>query len=205
MKNKTTALVVSILLLSNPTLSDTKNSDSDTVKKKDKNQVDNENSDLKSQSDYKLGYEILNKLRGAKLLQPTKLPKGISSVSVLTFIPDCLKDKLSQQVFRDIIEFELRKIGIKIQDQSNCILVFEIDAFEADNQLRYVFTERISLRTQSHFSLDGENYYFASTPIWSKMQYGEVGKNKSDQSKFNSDLSEMMVSLCNRILESREK
>jgi len=169
-----------------------------------KAQVKN-SSDAALRYDYELGYKLLQQIRNSENLKAGKLPKGINKVALVVYIPDCLKDKISKNVLQELMEYELRKNSVKVAETGQCILVYEIDAFELDDKNQYVYTEKLSLLTQSDFTLDGEKMYTVSSPIWTTSIYGILGKQNPEQKKFGSDLTEMMARFCNKILETREK
>ena len=155
--------------------------------------------------EYVLGFNYLNKGKSAKFLRLNELPKGIKELSVSVSIANILKETVSDKVLTDYIEFELRKIGIKVNKKSKYSLSFTIDA-QKDERNKLIF-HSFSLNVTSPtycFAPDGTHFIVVSK-IWDEASYGILGYDIIDQKTFNNYLSDKMVSLCNQILASREK
>jgi len=155
--------------------------------------------------EYVLGFNYLNKSKSAKFLRLNELPKSIKELSVSVSIANILKETVSDKVLTDYIEFELRKIGIKVNKKSKYSLSFTIDA-QKDEQNKLIF-HSFSLNVTSPtycFAPDGTHFIVVSK-IWDEASYGILGYDIIDQKTFNNYLSDKMFSLCNQILASREK
>jgi len=155
--------------------------------------------------EYVLGFNYLNKGKSAKFLRLNELPKGIKELSVSVSIANILKETVSDKVLTDYIEFELRKIGIKVNKKSKYSLSFTIDA-QKDERNKLIF-HSFSLNVTSPtycFAPDGTHFIVVSK-IWDEASYGILGYDIIDQKTINNYLSDKMVSLCNQILASREK
>ena len=155
--------------------------------------------------EYVLGFNYLNKGKSAKFLRLNELPKGIKELSVSVSIANILKETVSDKVLTDYIEFELRKIGIKVNKKSKYSLSFTIDA-QKDERNKLIF-HSFSLNVTSPtycFGPDGTHFIVVSK-IWDEASYGILGYDIIDQKTINNYLSDKMVSLCNQILASREK
>ena len=153
----------------------------------------------------KVALGIHQRIENAINLDFDKLPIGIDELKVVVVVDNKYKDQINAKQITDLLEFEARKIGIKINDESNNKLFYVIGILELDNKSEYVFTDTLSfLKYSLCFATPDKTYAFTPS-LWEQMTYGIVGKNKFNQKKFDESASTKMVSFCNRLLETREK
>ena len=153
---------------------------------------------------YQFALEIHKRIQNANYLDFDKLPNGISDLKISAIVDKKYEDKINQKQLSEAIEFEARKIGLKINKDSKYYLYYEIDIMPLDDNLQFVFTAKLSILRESYLFATPEKTYRIMPELWSKSSFGIVGKNKLNQTYFLENASQKMTLFCNRVLESRE-
>jgi hypothetical protein len=153
---------------------------------------------------YQFALEINERMLRAKYLDFDKLPVGISDLRIKVLIDKKYEDKLNSKQILETIEFEARKIGIKISDESKNRLYYEVNVMETNDDSTFVYTTNLSISRDSFLFATPEKTYRITPEIWSKRAFGIVGKNNFNQTIFIEDASRKIIAFCNRVLESRE-
>jgi hypothetical protein len=154
---------------------------------------------------HKFALEIHQRILNASVLDFDKLPIGIDELKIEVLIDKKYEDQINPKQITELLEFEARKIGIKINEESKNKLFYAIDILQLDNNSQYVYTGRLSFYTYSLLFATPDKTYRFTPEVWSKGSFGILGKNNFNQKYFNEKASTKMVSFCNRILETREK
>ena len=152
---------------------------------------------------YKTALVVHNKIKKSTRIKFGKLPPGIESISVNVYIGKAIENTVSESIIKDAIEIEARKIGLKIDSKSSFDLSFIAEAFEA-NENQYANTFDLSLSQIAYFLSDNNIFYDKRVEIWSKKSYGTLGKNVLNQKYVIENVSEKMISFCNKYLESKQ-
>jgi hypothetical protein len=154
--------------------------------------------------EYSKAYLIIKKQSNSQNLRFNKIPKGVNKVRVKSYVSDTLKNIVSEEVLNNIMELELRKIGVAIDENADYSLAYTIDAFWNENKTQITYADEVSL-SNAALVFSGGYYYNTMAQLFSKKHFGFVGKLKADQQIFNAAVSEGMIEVCNKILESRDK
>ena len=154
---------------------------------------------------YQFALEIHKRIQNAGNLDPKKLPSGISDVNISVFVDKKYEDKINPKQLSEALEFEARKIGLKISKDSDYYLYYEIDILPIDDNLQFVYTAQLSISRVSYLFATPEKTYRIIPDFWSKSSLGIIGKNKLNQTYFLENASQKMTLFCNRVLETREK
>jgi len=154
---------------------------------------------------HQFALEIHKRIQKASYLDFDKLPSGISDLKISVLVDKKYEDKINPKQLSESIEFEARKIGLKISKDSNYYLYYEIDILPLDDDLQFVYTTKLSISRESILFATPEKTYRIMPELWSKSSFGIVGKNKLNQTYFIENTSQKMTSFCNRVLETREK
>ena len=154
---------------------------------------------------HKFALEIQKKLQNASLLDFGKLPNGIDDLKIKVLFDKKYEDKINTKEITELLEFEARKIGIKINEESKNQLYYELNIMQLDDSTQYVYTENLSISRYSYLFATHDKTYIFIPEVWKKRSFGIVGKNNFNQKYFNEKASAKMVSFCNSLLETREK
>ena len=154
---------------------------------------------------YQFALEIHERMLRAKYLDFDKLPVGISDLRIKVLMDKNYEEKLNSKQILETLEFEARKIGIKINDNSKNQIFYEVNVMETNDGLTFVYTKSLSLSRESYLFATPEKTYRITPEIWRKASFGIVGKNNFNKTLFIEDASLYMAAFCNRVLESREK
>ena len=153
---------------------------------------------------YSKALNLYSAMEGAKFIDYNELPAGIDSIGVSVFLPDFLKDKVSIEIMQNQIEYELRKIGVRIDDKSPVTLTYEIEAIENKKNNQIVTAQTLALYGYVNV-FASRRIYMKRVPIWHSMSYGTSGTASFDQKLVNEYLSDKLVEFCNKVLKAREK
>ena len=154
--------------------------------------------------EYAKAYLLIDKQNKPKYLEYNQIPKGVNKIRVKSYVSDSIKNIVSEETLNNIMELELRKIGVSIDKSADYSLTYTIDAFWNDSKSQITYSDEISVSNVA-LHLSGGEYYFTTANIFLKKHFGFVGKAKADQQLFSAAISESMIEVCNKILESREK
>lgn len=154
---------------------------------------------------YKFALEIHQRILKASVLELDKLPIGIDELKIEVIIDKKYEDQINPKQIAELLEFQARNIGIKINEESQNQLFYAIDIIQLENNSQYVYTGRLSFSTYSILFATPDKTYRFIPEVWNQGSFGIVGKNNFNQKYFNDKASTKMISFCNRILETREK
>jgi hypothetical protein len=153
---------------------------------------------------YKTALEIHNKMRNAKYLGFDKLPSGIIDLTITVLMDQKFEDKINPHQITEALEFEARKIGLKIDNKSKHSLYYELEIMPLENNIQFVYKSKLLLLNKSFLFSEPDKAHIINSEIWKKGSLGFVGKLHFNQTTFNEDAHQKMISFCNRILETRE-
>ena len=153
---------------------------------------------------YQFALEIHKRILSAKYLDFDKIPVGINDLRIKVLMDKKYEEKLNSKQILEMLEFEARKIGIKISDNSKNQLFYEVNVMVTNDELTFVYTTNLSISRDSYLFATSEKTYRITPEIWSKRSFGIVGKNNFNQSLFIEEASRNITAFCNRVLESRE-
>jgi len=130
---------------------------------------------------YKIAYEAYLNFSGAKFAENQGgVLKGVKSLKVVVGVADEVKTDISSSTIKNKIELELRKLGVRIDDNSDVSLHYYLEVMKRDSSELLVYTE--SLIVTQMVTLPRETGYIRCFPtIWEKRQFGSVGKSKVKQ------------------------
>lgn len=153
---------------------------------------------------YKKSMVVYNKILNSQYIDFDKLPPGIESIEVDVYIAKSVENMISKSIIKDAIEMEARKIGLKIDDNSPFRLFFVADVFE-NGEYSYANHFELSLIQTAYFISDNNLFYKKRVEIWNKSSFGSLGKKVLNQKYVLDDVSEKMISFCNKYLETKQK
>jgi hypothetical protein len=157
---------------------------------------------------YKNSLRIVNKLFNSEWLSNTngsKLPH-FESLSVTAIVSEELKDIISADDLKNKLELELRKAGIKIDQNPTVYLSAILEGFGMDKQSQYAYHCKIDLETMVFlYDFKNEIAHRNISSIWNDSYMGVVGKNVINKKFINDKFVEMSDRLINKLLEAREK
>jgi len=154
---------------------------------------------------YQFALKIDNLMQNATFLGLDKLPGGINDLAITVLINKNFEDKINPHQIKEALEFEARKIGLKIDNKSKHSLYFEVEIMPLENKIQFVYTTKLSLLDQSFLFSEPGKAHIIHSEIWKKVSLGFVGELHFNQTTFNEEAHQKMISFCNRILETREK
>jgi hypothetical protein len=142
-----------------------------------------------SQAD-KMAQQIGYKIANAEYIDDDSALRGIQSIRVSVYLPDGLKDKISDSDLKDTIELELRRNGIPVSDQlgADYSLAYVVDGFWDDTKLRFTYTDNLTLSTTGYFFVDGTARR-KNLRLWEKGNVGFAGSQKIAEAVKDSALS----------------
>ena len=154
---------------------------------------------------YKNALDIHKRLLNANYIKSGDLPSGITDLHIETLLNNKYHDIINPKQITESLEFEARKMGLKINKESDNILFFELNIMKLDDGSQYVYTANLSISRMVYLFTTPNKPYKILPEVWSKRSFGIVGKNKFNQTTFNEEASEKMLSFCNGLLKTREK
>lgn len=152
---------------------------------------------------YKRSMDFAKSLLNAKLADSKKIPYQFDSIDVNVYLSDELKTIVSSDSIRNSIELELRKIGLKINENSPYHLYFTFDAMENSDKTQHIYQYEMNLRRLSYIVENSLITHAIYSPIWETSSFGKVGINNTASSVKNA-VNQCITTFCNKILESRE-
>ena len=153
---------------------------------------------------YKFALEIQNKMQNAKYLGFDKLPSGINDLTITVLMDQKFEDKINPHQIKEALEFEARKIGLKINNKSKHSLYYDLEIMPLENNIQFVYKSKLLFLNKSFLFSEPDKAHIINSEIWKKGSLGFVGKLHFNQTTFNEDALQKMISFCNRILETRE-
>ena len=154
---------------------------------------------------HQIALNIYNRIINATYLGVDKLPIGINDLNIKVLMDKKFDDKINTQQITEALEFEARKIGLKINNESKQYLYYEIDIMPIENTVQFAYVSKLSILRDSFLFSTSDKIQIIRSEVWKKSSIGFVGKLYFNQTTFNEDASQKMISFCNRILEAREK
>ena len=155
------------------------------------------------QDTYKKSMVVYNKILNSKQIDFDKLPPGIESIEVDIYIAKSVENMISKSIIKDAIEIEARKVGLKIDQKSPFKLFYSVDCFE-NGEYSYANHFELSLIQNAYFMSDDNLFYKKRVEIWGKSSFGSLGKKVLNQKYVLDDVSEKMISFCNKYLEAKQ-
>lgn len=123
---------------------------------------------------YKIAWEAYLNYSGAKFAaNQGGVLKGVKSLRVVVTVADVVKNDISSSTIKTKIELELRKLGVRIDADSDVTLDYQLDVSKHSELLSY--TE--SLMITQWVTLPRETGYIRTrATIWDKRMFGRVGE-----------------------------
>jgi hypothetical protein len=157
---------------------------------------------------YKNSLRIVKQIFNSEWLSQTngrKLPH-FESLSVTAIVSEELKDIISSEDVKNKLELELRKAGVKIDQNPTGYLTATLQGFELDKQSQYAYHCQIDLETLVFlYDFKNEIAHRNISSIWNDSYMGVVGKNIINKTFINNKFVEMSDRLINKLLEAKEK
>lgn len=125
---------------------------------------------------YKTALETYLKFSGAKFASnQSGVLKDVKSLSVVVTVADVVKTDISSSTIKNKIELELRKLGVRIDDNSDVSLSYNLFALKLKDLEILGFYESLAVRQM--VTLPRETGYIKNmATIWEKNSYGTVGE-----------------------------
>ena len=102
--------------------------------------------------------------------------KGVKSVKVYVGVADEVKNDISSSTIKNKIELELRKLGVRIDDNPDVFLSYYLETMKRDEFEYLVYVSTLAV-TQI-VTLPRETGYIKNTvTIWDSSSFGSVGKD----------------------------
>jgi hypothetical protein len=146
--------------------------------------------------------KLHDSILSSKLVQYDKIPFNFDSVDVNVYLSEELNGIASKDVIQNLIELELRKIGIKIDKNSYYSLNFSFNAMSNDRNTQYVFSNYLQLKKISYIIDDSIAANAVYSSVWEKRSFGTVGANKTS-SEIKTSAEDLVKIFCNKVLENR--
>lgn len=128
------------------------------------------------------------------------------SVRVSAYVSKALEDIITADDIKEKVELELRKAGIKVNDNSRATLHASLDGFDLDNKLQYVFQYSLELRTRVFlYDFDHKIVNKHITPIWSESDFRIAGKSVINKSYIKTKFADASEKIINKLLEAKSK
>jgi hypothetical protein len=133
------------------------------------------------------------------------IPPGIEDASIDLDIPKDLENSISKNPFKEILEYELRKIGIRIDVMSDNNVYFSFKTLPVKNQNFYCFQSELKFSTKSYIFQTNKSIYIHFNPIWVKGYFGIANDIDKSEKEAREQVNDLIRSLCIEILKSKKK
>ena len=131
-------------------------------------------------SSYLKAMELQKSIFAAEFAKHDKIPFNIDSVHVSVYISENLKDIISKETLQNLIELEIRKIGIKVDEKSPYVLNFEFYSFETKDKTQHVYRYSLNLQSPAYMIKGLKATHVILPILWENSNFGIVGsKNAS--------------------------
>ncbi len=125
---------------------------------------------------YKIAYEAYLNFSEAKFAaNQGGVLKGVKSLNVSVSVEDDVKNDISSSTIKTKIELELRKLGVRIDDNSEVTLGYYLAVMPRKGSEELVFSETLSV-TQMVTLPRETGYIRYPANIWEKKSFGSTGK-----------------------------
>ena len=136
---------------------------------------------------YKTALETYLKFSGAKFAaNEGSVLEGVKSLRVFVEVGEAVKNDISSSTIKNKIELELRKLGVRIDDNSDVSLSYNLWVLRQNDSEILGFSESLAVRQM--VTLPRETGYIKNmATIWENRSYGTVGKENVKQLADNYD------------------
>ena len=159
-------------------------------------------------SGFKIAAHFMNQCyNGASLRSDNgrKLP-FVESVDVKVIVSKDIKDLISDLQLKEKIQLEIRKAGIKIDADSRYLVLANIDSFQTNDKLQYIYKITLEMDTDIYiYDETSQSGYRSYDEIWTIDTYGLAGKNVFNQTYIYDIISKFSDSMVNKLLEAKER